>query len=432
MSSGYIQSSDYNESKPNLLLSTVVISAACLFFLYEFIIQVSPSVMVSDLMRDYHVDAAGLGAISAFYYYAYTPMQIPAGLLYDRFGARILLTIACTICALGAFAFALTDSAILASAGRFFMGCGSAFAFIGCLVLVSRWCPPQYFALLAGIIQMMSSVGAIAGQVPLAAAVAAYGWRHSMMFISIAGFVLALIIWLVIRDSPAFKKQQKMQHLQKGELKRLWKVSKRLQTWLVAVYAFTSWAPILVFAALWGVPYLMRLYGISATEASSMVAMVWIAIAVGSPLMGWFSDKIGRRNLPLAICSAVGLVASLLFLYIPSIPQPVMYVLLFFFGFGASAQTLSFAVVRDNNPPHTVGTAIGLNNMMVVAGGAIFQPVVGVLLHLNWNGQMSNGVPVYAASDFRIGLSVIPICFFVGLIFSLKFLRESYCRPQYK
>lgn len=222
---------------------------ASMFYLYEFVLQVSPSVMTSQLMHDFGIGAAGVSFISAFYYYAYTPMQLPAGLLYDRFGPRRVLTVAILICTAGAFFFCGTTSVAMASAGRFMMGIGSAFSFIGALMLVARWFPPQYFALIAGLVQLMSSIGAISGQIPVAAAVNNFGWRHTLLWVAVAGLLLAAFVWLVVKDHPPGSK--KMMIHKKGEFQRLGVVLGRVQTWFVAIYSFAAWGPVVVFAALW-------------------------------------------------------------------------------------------------------------------------------------------------------------------------------------
>lgn len=416
-----------------MLLGTVICILAATFYMYEFMLQVSPAVMTTELMRDFGLNAASLGTVAAFYYYAYTPMQLPAGLLYDRYGPRILITIAILICSCGAFFFGLTNSAAMASAGRFFMGIGSAFSFIGALLLVSRWFPPHYFAVLAGLVQLMSSVGAISGEVPLAAAVAHWGWRHTIMSLSLFGIVLAVVVWLVVRDSPAEAfAGKKIKHLyHKGELKRLQQVCHNKQTWLLAVYSFTIWAPIAAFAALWGVPFLASAYGMSTQAASTAIAMIWIGIGLGSPMLGWWSDFIGRRCMPLMVCATLGISSVLAVVYIPHLPLPVLYIFLFIFGLAASGQSLAFAVVKDNNHPSVTGTAIGFNNMATVAGGALLQPLVGVILHLHWNGLVHGNAPVYNSSDYRTAFLILPVCYLVGFIISLLFLHETYCKPQY-
>lgn len=434
------QRSDVQASKAfssaSLFLPIMVCSLAACFYLYEFILQVAPAVMTHELMRDLALDASGLGAMSAFYYYSYTPMQLPAGMLFDRFGPRRLITLAIIICALGAFFFSMTHGAMLASAGRMFMGVGSAFSFIGALLLIARWFPPQYFALLAGIAQAMSSLGALVGEVPLAEAVAKLGWRQSMFWLAIAGVLLAILIWIFVKDYPPGYKATNSTNStptasESHEMQNLRRLLKNSQTWLIAIYAFCSWSAVVVFAALWGVPYLQALYGVSTAVASSAISMIWIGIGIGSPLLGWLSDRIGRRCLLLSISAAIGLVVTLALVVIPHIPLPFMYVLCFGIGLAASAQSLSFGVVKDLTPPKIIGTAIGFNNMAVVAGGAIFQPLVGWLLHLQWNGQFQGGIPVYHAASYQHALIILPICYLIGLIISQRLLRETHCRSSY-
>lgn len=410
----------------------IVCLLAAMFYLYEFILQVSPGVMTHELMRDLQLNAAGLGAVAAFYFYAYTPMQIPAGILYDRYGPRLLITIALMICASGAFFFGLTTNIALASAGRFFMGIGSAFSFIGSLLLVSRWFPPQYFAFLAGVVQLMSSIGALTGEAPVAIAVSHFGWRHTIMMLSLVGFALAVVVWLVVKDwPPGSRPVVAAPTAKKGEMKRLRQILKRPQTWIVGLYSFTSWAPITVFGSLWGVPFLIASYGFSAATASLAISMIWIGIGIGSPFIGWWSDKIGRRCLPLSVASLLGVISVAAVLYIPGIPVPLLFTLMFIFGLAASGQSLSFALVKDMNVPHVVGTAIGFNNMAVVAGGAIFQPLVGLLLHMHWDGKLSEGVPIYSVADYRSAMMILPFCYLLGMIVSTRLIRESFCRAEH-
>lgn len=407
------------------LSAYLIFFLAASFYLYEFILQVAPSVMAAPMMQTFHVSAEGFGVISAFYFYAYAPMQLPAGLLFDRYGPRKLMTFALILCAIGSFFFASTESVITASMGRFLIGIGSAFSFIGVLVLVSRWFPPQYFAILAGIAQLMSSVGAMFGEVPLAALIEQVGWREASFILAGVGFLLALLLWFLIRDYPHQPTQSLPTRNFKEEWHRLGEVCSRSYTWLTGAYAFSIWTPIAVFAALWGVPYLQEKYQISVVVASGLCSMIWLGIGIGSPLLGWVSDRFTSRRLALITSSIFGLTATLILLYMPNVPLGWMYGVLFLLGFGAGGQTVSFAVVKDNNPAHLVGTASGFNNLSVLVGGAIFQPLVGVMLH-NSGGSLVNGVHVYAISSYQTALLVMPSCYLASLILAMWFIKESY------
>ena len=298
--------------------SWLIFFIAGFFFLYEFVIQISPNVMSNQLMQSFLIDATGLGIISGAYYITYTIMQIPVGLLYDRYGPRKLLSLACVSCALGAIIFGIAHSIEIASVGRMLMGAGSAFAFTGCLVLVHRWFPARYFALMAGCVMIMSALGSIIGETPLATAVIAHGWRDTINFIAVIGFFLAALIFLIVRDSPENSEFHTI-HDQADEIYRLREVTKDKQTWIVAIYAFTSWAPVLIMPAFIGVLFIKTAYGVTTTSAANAIAMSWLGIALGSPFVGWLSDKIQDRTKILAACSALGLVSMCFVIYYPNI-----------------------------------------------------------------------------------------------------------------
>lgn len=399
---------------------------AASFYLYEFVLQVAPSVMAESMMKTFGVTGQGFGVISAFYFYAYAPSQLPAGVLYDRYGPRKLMTFAIILCALGSAFFASTDSVLTACIGRFLIGIGSAFSFIGVLVLISRWFPPNYFAILAGIAQLMSSVGAMFGEMPLASLIGLVGWRNASFILSAIGFILAGFFWIFIRDYPHQQNQTIPNHYLKDEWKRLVVVCKHAHTWIIGGYAFAIWTPIAVFAALWGVPYLQEKFQISVLAASGLCSMIWLGIGIGSPLLGWFSDRVESRRTALIISSVLGLTATLLLLYWPDLSYNFTYLVLFVLGLGAGGQTVSFAVVKENNSPEYVGTASGFNNLSVLIGGAIFQPLVGYFLQQTDSWRLVNGVHVYSVSSYQTALLVMPLCFLASLIIASFILKESH------
>lgn len=399
---------------------------AASFYLYEFILQVAPSVMAESMMKTFGVTGQGFGVISAFYFYAYAPSQLPAGVLYDRYGPRKLMTFAIILCAIGSAFFASTDSVLTACIGRFLIGIGSAFSFIGVLVLISRWFPPYYFAILAGIAQLMSSVGAMFGEMPLAALIAHVGWRNASFILAGVGFILAGFFWIFIRDYPHQKNQTIPDHYLRDEWKRLVAVCKHAHTWIIGGYAFAIWTPIAVFAALWGVPFLQEKFQISVVAASGLCSMIWIGIGIGSPVLGWISDRIESRRIALIISAVLGLSATLVLLYYPSMSYGWSYVVLFILGLGAGGQTVSFAVVKENNTPELVGTASGFNNLSVLIGGAIFQPLVGYILQHTDSWRMVNGVHVYSIEGYQTALLVMPLCFLASLIIAAFLIKESH------
>lgn len=403
---------------------------ASLFLFYEMGLQVSPSVMAYDLIKSFNVDAAGLGLIAGVYFYSYSIMQLPAGIMFDRIGPRMIITLAILGCSVGAFFFGNTQTIFWACLGRFLMGLGSAFAFTGVLYVAALWFRPHRFALLVGLAQLFAALGAINGAYPIALLVDHYDWRYVIVGLSFVGVILAAIAWFVMRDHPKQKIGANVFYTPNIRTS-LGKVMLNSQTWWIALFAFASWGPIVLFAALWGAPFLKVKFMVSNRLAASSLSMIWLGLIAASPFIGWFSDKIKNRCMPMLVCSITGIVASLILIYITSLPFWTTYILLFFVGAASSGQILSFALVKDINPPTVIATAIGLNNMAVVLGGAIFQPLVGFILKWSWDGDYVGKVPIYTVYDYGIALVIIPLCYLVCSAVASLLLKETYCRPKY-
>jgi MFS family permease len=393
------------------------------FFFYAWVLRVAPSVMVEELMRDFAVGAAVLGHLSAAYFYGYAGMQIPVGLLLDRFGPRRLMTVAALVCAGGCVLFATGESLAAATAGRFLIGASAAFSLVGAMAIAGQWFRSDRFALLSGLAMAAGMAGGVFGQAPLRLAVEASDWRATTLLLAVGGAVLAVAAWATVRDR--WRGRGGVGDVLSG----LRAVVRHRQTWLIALAGLATSAPLLAFAGLWGVPFLEAAYGLPRTSAAALTSTMIAGWGVGAPLFGWASDRIGRRRGPLLIGLLLETACLASVVYIPGLPMPVLVATCFLVGFFGSSQIICFALVRENHSPNLSGTAIGFLNGMVTGAGALFQPLVGLLLDLVWSGQTSAGARVYLADDYRIALALLLVCCVAGFFFLLA-VRETYCRPQ--
>lgn len=408
----------------------VIFTLASLFLVFEMALQVSPSIMTHELMKDFKIPASILGLMASFYFYSYTLMQIPGGLLFDRFGPRSLITIATLFCSFGALFFGISHSIYFLSLGRFFMGFGSAFAFVGVLTVAARWFKPALFAFFVGITQFLACIGAMGGAYPLSVAVDYFGWRETITSLAYFGFALCVLCALFIRNHPPeFDPHQHKHHLVPFK-KRIFSILKEPQSWWLALYAFCSWGTVVVFAALWGVPYLMVYYNISNTQAALAISMIWIGGAFCSPVLGWLSDRMGKRNPILTLSALLGLVTSCLILYVPHLPLSAAFVILLLFGAASSGQILTFAVAKDIHCHSIVSTAMGFNNMAVVLGGATLQPLVGFIMTALSRKTASGKLIEYGVFEYQASLSLVPICYLIALLVSIFFIKETYCKSK--
>lgn len=394
---------------------------ASLFFFYAFLLRVSPSVMVEELMRDFAVGAAILGNLSAAYFYAYAAPQLPIGLMLDRFGPRRLMTFGAGLGGLGCIVFALGESLGVVYLGRLMIGAGAAFSWVGALTVAVHWFVPQRFAALAGGTQAFGMAGGVFGQAPTAFLVSTQGWRGASIAIGLLGLTLAVAIWIVVRD------RLRPSHAGASLGQGLRIAVANPQTWLSALFGMAMVAPIVSFGGLWGVPYLTQTYGMSREEAAVITSVSFIGWGIGAPLLGTLSDRLGRRRLPMAI--GAGLSAVTLALVPLAGGSPLaLGLLMAISGFFGSSMVIGIALARESNPPQVSGTVLGFTNTFVVGSGGLFQPLIGYLLDRQWDGAMRAGARIYTAEAYHWGLSVLPAILAVGCLAAL--LSRDVVRPK--
>jgi MFS family permease len=399
---------------------------ATTFYCYETLLQVSPGVMVNDLMKAFSANAAQLGLLASIYFYAYSSMQIPVGILIDRLGPRRLLTVATLICGSGALIFSFSQFLFVAGIGRLLIGLGSAFAVVGCMQICATWLPLRYFASLTGTMVTMGMIGAICGEAPLSLMVGHFGWRQTLFIFGIVGIVLSFTIWLLIRDrnpsrpAPVVSSETSL-------FEGLKIVLKNKQNLIIAAYGALMYAPTTTFGGLWGVPFLMSSYHLDRPLAATLISILFIGWAVGSPIFGIISDRIKRRRTPMIIANYGALAMLSVILFVPNLSLYILGACLFLFGFFSSGFLPSFSLIREINPYNVNATSIGFMNAFNMLTGAILQPLVGIILDLTWNGTMQAGVREYSVGSFHTALIVLPIGLVLGLL-TLPFIKETYCK----
>lgn len=173
-----------------------------------------------------------------------------------------------------------------------------------------------------------------------------------------------------------------------------------------------------------GVPFLIAQYSISSGLAATGSMMMWLGLGIFSPVMGWLSTAWFSRKTLLIATACLGIAVSLI-VFLIQVPLFVMFCLLFLLGVACSGQIMTFALVRDNNTPAVLGTALGINNMAEVLGGAVLQPITGFILNRLWTGGfLPSGVRHYTAANFKIALLLIPLLYFIALLMGLFFIKE--------
>ena len=420
---------------PPAALAWTVWGLGALLYLIGFYQRVAPAVITDRLMADFTLGAAALGNLSAFYFYSYVAMQIPTGIIADRWGPRRLLTVGAGIAALGTALFAFAPSIFWANAGRLLIGASVAVAFVSMLKLATRWFKPSQFALASGIALFFGVVGGVVAGVPLRLLVEAFGWRPVMMVTAIVTAALCVAIWLFVRDDPAergYASYAPAPPVHGVHHASVWhglmQVLSFRNTWILVIVPIGVAGSVLTFAGLWGVPYLKQVHGLETKEAAAITSSLLIAWALGGPILGALSERMGRRKPLYVVTTVVALIGWGIIIFVP-LPIWALVGLLIVTGFACGNLIIGFAFAKESVPARLMGTASGFCNMGPLMGGMFLQPGVGWILDRNWLGSTVGGARVYDAAAYQAGFSLI----FAAMVLSLVLIlmaRETHCRQM--
>lgn len=415
-----------NHSLQRKIYSWLVWMPAACFFFYKYFIQVSPSVMSQQLMATFQLSGANFGNLAACFFYAYLLMQIPAGVILDRYNPSKVLPIAIFFCAFSVLLFSKAQYLVTAEISRFFIGLSAAFASLICFKLISLWFPPRRFAFMAGLSMTAAMLGAIGGQAPLSYLVEHFDWRQALVYIAWPGIILAIISLFIQGKQPSAKAAPTV--CQPSILQQFKTILICPQTWLLSFYSGLAFAPVSVFGGLWGVAYIQKAYQLEAITAARIVSGIFIGFAIGCPLSGWLSDRMQRRKPLMYFGTVLALISITLVLYFP-LSITWLNVMLFIFGLASSCFFLCFSMIKELHHLMIAGTVIGFMNSFDSLWEAFSEPLIGKLLDSLWDGKMNQGARAFKVQDYQWALTALVIYFMLAFVL-LLLLKETHCQNK--
>lgn len=419
---------------PPARLGWTIWGLGAILYLIGFYQRVAPGVMTGELMRDFQINASALGNLSAFYFYSYAAMQLPTGLLADTWGPRRLLTIGAFICGLGTLLFALAPNLFWANLGRLLIGGSVAVAFVGMLKLSAHWFAAHHFALATGLALFVGIIGAVLAGAPLQLLVATFGWRPVMLVSALAPLGVGAAIWWLVRDDPSEKGYASYAHpvatgaVRVGFGAGLREVLRYRNTWLLTLIPGGIVGSVLTFSGLWGVSFLTSQYGLTPAQAAAASTTLLVAWAIGGPVMGALSDRIGRRK-PLYVLGCLFMALGWGLIILAPLSSPLLVATLALTGFASGCNVIGFAYIRESVPAHLSGTINGLCNGGTMLGPVLLQPAVSWMLDQRWQGEMLNGVRRYSLEAYQAGFSLMLVWVALALVLII-FTKETHCRQM--
>jgi len=424
-------------NRPRFLLARWSIYAILTaIYMLAFFHRMAPAVISSDLMKAFNTSGAALGSLAAMYFYIYTAMQIPAGVLADTLGARITVSAGTLVAGCGSILFGLAGTFTGASVGRALVGLGVSVVFVGLFKSNSVWFSDRNFGMISGLTVLFGNIGAMASAGPLAGVLRSYSWRT--VFIALGGvtLLLAVLALLFVRNRPedmGFPSMRQMEGKTSHSARRshwwddLKSVVATRSTWPVFWVDLGMVGSMLAFIGLWAIPFLRDVHGLARSSAAVYTTSALAGFAVGSMLVGWFSDRIGRRKPVILAGTLLYATACVGLAYLPWHPGPVGIAQFALLGISSGGFIVTFANAKEVVAPALSGMAVGLVNTGLFFGAAVMQPLFGWALDVSWDGRIENGVRVYAAGDYHRGFLIMLGCAVIAVIGACR-IKETFCR----
>ena len=401
-------------------------SVGALFYIFQFLLRVSPGVMINELMRDFHATATQIGSFVGISTMAYALAQLPSGFLIDRLGPRPVILGAILLCIGGNCLIAGTDSYRLAQLGRVLIGLGSAPAFIAVGKIGSAWIAPQRRGLVFGLTSAGGTMGALVGSALLPRFVDHQGWRFTLYFVAALGVLILITAAKCLpKDHLRGLRKWSLSSYTSNLTESFRIVFLSSANWLAALSAVGGYLAVPIVADLWGSYYLSTVYALSRVEAARTTSIIYVGLFIGSLVLPSISDRSKGRAVLIRISLLV--LAGLMGLLILAVdwPQAVLLFLFFLIGFFSAVGLLCYALATETSALTHTATVTGFINCLVMLGSAMVQRQSGILLDENWIGHVeADGTRRYLvesfSSPFKLTLGVI----LVSATFSF-FLRDA-------
>lgn len=400
----------------NKYLPYLMWSLPLLFFAYQFVLRLWPSLMMQQIMQQFEIGAGGYGALASAYYFGYAGMQIPVAFWCGRWGTRWILAASAMVCGLATCLFSFTDSWVLALMCRFLVGAGSAVGFLGVSQVISEWFPKQQYARMIGFSFTLGLMGAIYGGRPVSAWVDAYSWQ------SVAEVLALMSVALGIASACWLKSPQLSNgHVAGSESEGFqWSDFKKLLSspyiWGLAIANLLMVGTLEGFSDAWGVQYLSQAHGFSKGDAAGLVSFIFIGMLFGGPVLAFLTKKWGH----FTVLIFTGVIMTVCFtqLLFGAQHQTLYFGALFFcLGIMCCYQVIVFALGAEWVQPALLGVTVAFLNCVNMMGGSVFHNLIGQIMDAHWIGLVNNdGVRQYSVQAFQLGLSTIPACSLLGAL----------------
>lgn len=372
---------------------------ASLFYAYQYILRVMPSLMLNDLMQQFHIDAAIFGQFSGVYYIGYALMHLPLGILLDRYGPKKIMTACILLTVIGLMPILFAENWIYPLLGRALIGIGSSAAILGTFKIIRMTFSEKAFTRMLSLSVTIGLIGAIYGGGPVSYMCSTLGYKTVVEIFAVLGLLLAGITYIVV---PPLASQTDDNIL--ADIKMVLTHRKVIA---LCCFAGCMVGPLEGFADVWGSAFLKQVYGFNAASASYLPSMIFIGMCSGAPVLSMLAEKTGSY---LGSIISAGTVMLMIFIaLIAQILTPTSITISFFIiGVCCAYQILAIYKASTYLPERVAGLTTAAANMIIMLFGYAFHTLIGAVV------KAYGGTAV--TESFIYGISVIPTGLSIGVL----------------
>lgn len=397
-----------------------------LFFLYEFFLRTVLGIFQVPLMNELNLSAIQFAMLSTTAYQViYGIMQLPVGVIAVRYGLKKTLLLAAIICSIATLGFAISQTYASALFFRFLMGLGSSFGFVCLLLSVYDWLPKKNIALFIGLSQFIGTMGPLCAAGPLSSILASnlQGWRGLFFALSCLGSGLTALIFYFVESNKQQHDSFFILSRPKSFYFNIRQLLKQKQVWYIGFYSALVYFSLEYFSENEGITFLVA-KGLSIRFSAYLISLAWLGYALGCPFLGYLSDKYQFRK-PIMVFSILCVLLSLLVIIYSSSQQWLLLACFFIFGFGASGQSIGFAVMSEYCQASYLTIGLAFNNSVIMFYTAFSAPLLGWVLE-------KKPLCISMLNHYQNSFSLLIALIFAGAILSIFFIKETFCKQVHE
>ncbi|WP_144552470.1 nitrate/nitrite transporter [Bacillus sp. X1(2014)] len=373
--------------KQNSTFRWIVFATVLFTYLLMASQRTAPGLITEQVMRDFNVTASTIGLLTSIQFFVYTGLQIPMGIMADRFGPNFFLIIGAILTGLGTIIYSLGTHEVVLFFARILTGTGDATIWVNMVLILGQWFNVKEFVRLIGLAGMSGSLGFLLATVPFSAWIVLLGWRTAFFSTGLLLCLCGILLYLVLLKIPKQILINETVSL-KNEIPRertlvlLRRMFSNPQAWALFFCHFGVVGAYVGFISSWAVPYGMNVYGMTRSDASQLIMVGLIGALIGAPLTSWISSRLETIKRPYVVVHIIMLLSwSTFLLFRENPPLSLLITLFFIIGFGYGASALTFAVVRQSFPIIESGIVSGFANTGGFLSAVLLPSIFGYVLN---------------------------------------------------